>query len=418
MVISRKNIFLWAVGISILLPVFFQLSGGIYRGLSVLIDSQGVVTKLPFPISILACLLVLVLWIGNLNRVLPALAMIVGVLAISLISVLFGGDGTTPQQRKLLMLAQVLLPLGGLLLGSMIHDRNIAIARSFLVVLSIVVPMQLAATWLHGGLILTHYLYVFSIYAHLQYVALIFVCAFIFCLTSLWDQHKIWLCAVGLCISIYAVSSLSFLTIFAYFAFVFAFITWKFWSRRSNPGLIALASVLIVCALLGSYTYFKKMEGQRSSVEGLQPLYYGKFKELLDGKIPANVHERMGDWALFGRGIVESPKTFLVGHAQPMPREIRSSPHNYYIDIAYTFGVLALLPLFGLMGYTVYLCFKQRKFISVETWWLLAIVFYLVVIDSSFKVTLRQPYPGIFTYFLWGILLSRLRFPDSAKLKT
>jgi len=70
------------------------------------------------------------------------------------------------------------------------------------------------------------------------------------------------------------------------------------------------------------------------------------------------------------------------------------------------------------MGYTVYLCFKQRKFISVETWWLLAIVFYLVVIDSSFKVTLRQPYPGIFTYFLWGILLSRLRFPDSAKLKT
>ena len=32
-----------------------------------------------------------------------------------------------------------------------------------------------------------------------------------------------------------------------------------------------------------------------------------------------------------------------------------------------------------------------------------------VVIDSNFKVTLRQPYPGIFAYFMWGLLLSRLR---------
>jgi hypothetical protein len=415
---SRKNILLWLMGISILLPVFFQLNGGIYRGLGVLIDSQGNVAKLPLPLSILACLFVVGVLRGNLSRAIPALVMIAGVLVISLISILLGGDGVTPQQRKLLVMAQVLLPLGGLLLGALIHDGNKVIARSFLVVLSIVIPMQLAATWLQGGLILTHYLYAFSIYAHLQYVALILVCAYIFCLATLWDQQKIWLCVVGLFVSIYAVSSLSFLTIFAFFAFVFAFIACKFWSYRSSPRLIAVASILIVFALLGSYTYFKKMEGQRSSVEGLQPLYYGKFKELLDGKIPANVYERFGDWALFGRGIVESRQTFLVGHAQPMPREIRSSPHNYYIDIAYTFGVLALMPLLGLMGYTAYLCWRQRKSLPAETWWLLAIVFYLVVIDSSFKVTLRQPYPGIFTFFLWGILLSRLRFPGLPMLKT
>ena len=415
---SRKNILLWVTGIGILMPLFFQLDVGIYRDLNALTDSQGVVTKLPFPISILVCLLVFLLWVGNLNRAFPAFVFIAGVFAISLISVLLGGDGVTPYQRKLQMLAQVLLPLGGLVLGSLIDENNKAIPRAFLVVLSIVVPMQLAATWLQGSLILTHYLYAFSIYAHLQYVALILVCAFVFCLTSLWSQHKIWLCTVGFGISIYAVSSLSFLTIFAYFAFVFAFIGWKFWSCRPTPGLIVIGSVLIACALLGSYTYFKKMDGQRSSVEGLQPLYYGKFKDLLNGKIPANVQERMGDWRLFGRGIIESKRTFLVGHPQPMPREIRSSPHNFYIDIAYTFGVLALIPLFGLMSYTVYLCFKRRKSTSVETWWLFAIVFYLVVIDSSFKVTLRQPYPGIFTYFLWGILLSRLRFSDLAKLKT
>ena len=31
-----------------------------------------------------------------------------------------------------------------------------------------------------------------------------------------------------------------------------------------------------------------------------------------------------------------------------------------------------------------------------------------VIIDNSFKVGLRQPYPGIITFFLWGLLLSRL----------
>ena len=414
---SRKNLLMWAIGIGILLPVFFQLNGGIYRGLSVLIDSQGIVTRLPFPISIFACLLAILLLVGNLNRAVPALVMIAGVVAIGLVSLLFGGDEVTPHQRKLLVLAQVLLPLGGLVLGSLVHGGSQTIARAFLVVLSIVMPMQLAATWLQGGLILTHYLYAFTIYAHLQYVSLIFVCAFVFCLSLLWDQHKVWLCVVGVGMSIYVVSSLSFLTIFAFFAFVFVFIGWKFWSRRSSPGLVAIASALIVVALAGSYVYFKKMEGQRSSAEGLQPRYYGKFEDLLAGKVPENVRERVGDWVLFGRGIVETKKTLLVGHPQPMPREIRSSPHNFYIDIAYTFGVVALLPILGLLAYTAYLCFKRRQSITVETWWLVAVVFYLVVVDSSFKVTLRQPYPGIFSYFLWGILISRLRSPTLFKLQ-
>jgi len=33
-------------------------------------------------------------------------------------------------------------------------------------------------------------------------------------------------------------------------------------------------------------------------------------------------------------------------------------------------------------------------------------------------VTLRQPYPGLFAYFLWGLLLTRLRFPAKSGLVT
>jgi hypothetical protein len=42
------------------------------------------------------------------------------------------------------------------------------------------------------------------------------------------------------------------------------------------------------------------------------------------------------------------------------------------------------------------------------------ITIFLLLIDNSFKVGLRQPYPGIITFFLWGLLLSKLTFKQSS----
>jgi hypothetical protein len=179
---------------------------------------------------------------------------------------------------------------------------------------------------------------------------------------------------------------------------------------------VVIAVSLVAAAALGGATYFGQMAGQRTAGEGEQATFYGKFKGLSEGRIPSNVQERFDDWTIFGQGIIESTRTILVGHPQPMPREIKSSPHNWYVDMVYTFGVVGLLPVFTLIVYTIYLCCKQRKELHSQTWWLAAIVFYLVVIDSNFKVTLRQPYPGIFAYFLWGLLLSRMRALAPTKL--
>jgi hypothetical protein len=41
------------------------------------------------------------------------------------------------------------------------------------------------------------------------------------------------------------------------------------------------------------------------------------------------------------------------------------------------------------------------------------VVLFLILTDNSLKVGMRQPYPGILTFFFWGVLLSRL-FPPSA----
>jgi hypothetical protein len=408
---KNKNVWLWCIGLGILFPLFFQLGGGIYRDLNAIIDSQGVLTKLPLPISLLICLPALFFLPGDRRRAAPALAMIVATVFVNLLSLWFAADGLTSPQRKLIAMLQILLPMIGLLLGQLIDDKEKIIARAFLVVLSVVVPLQLLATWMQGGLILTHYLYAFSIYSHFQYVTLIFVCAFAYSLTTLWEAHRLWLCILAVVMFVYVTASLSFLTIFAYVALIAVFGACELWRYRANSksGIAALVSISVI--VVGAFVYFEKMDGQRSSVEGERALFHGKFKSLLEGKVPMNVQERFGDWKLFGKGILESPRTILAGHPEPMPRQIRASPHNWYIDTVYTFGLVALLPILSMIAYTAYLCWRQRKTLPAETWWLVAIVFYLVVIDSNFKVTLRQPYPGVFAYFLWGVLLYRLRSP-------
>jgi hypothetical protein len=77
--------------------------------------------------------------------------------------------------------------------------------------------------------------------------------------------------------------------------------------------------------------------------------------------------------------------------------------------MAYNFGLISLLPVLLLLIYTLNLLWQGRGEWPPGTVWLAAIVLYLTVVDSNFKVTLRQPYPGIFSYFLWGMLLSSLK---------
>jgi hypothetical protein len=129
-----------------------------------------------------------------------------------------------------------------------------------------------------------------------------------------------------------------------------------------------------------------------------------------------NLADRIGDWKLFGSGAIESSRALLFGHDKPIPREVRTSAHNFYLDFVYNFGVIALLPLLGLMLYTGALLWKERATVYEDDSLFMhaALIAFLLVIECNFKVTLRQPYPGIAIYFLWGLLLWRLRQPHSA----
>lgn len=133
--------------------------------------------------------------------------------------------------------------------------------------------------------------------------------------------------------------------------------------------------------------------------------------------LPSNLIERLHDWSLYASGIATDWSTVLFGHPRPLDRRVLSSAHNYYLDFVYNFGVIAILPLLALIVLTLRLVWRHRVAVRSDggLLGLTLVVLFLVLMDNNFKVALRQPYPGIITFFLWGVLLTRLRMRDEPR---
>lgn len=528
-----------ALAFGIFFPMFFLITGALFNPVDAVWDSGGSLRNLPLPVSLLACYGGLLL-LGRYGTASSGLWTILGLLVTMVFSSVFLSVSESAERAKMMLMLQILLPTFGLVLGEVIDPdgrRRVQIAVAVLAVVAFIVPAQLLATWWTGEPTLTHTIFAFSVYQHLQYVPVILVCGFIVALPEVWPvmgrTGKAALAALGALLAVYATAALSLLATFAAIAGALAFARRRLMAGRklraagilaTIVGSVAAYSLLsldsdafrakfgflisersypVVLACCGEHVKTRFGEWNieskdshginilrlapfdfhtRATVKVKGELQSGAFVILLedkkgktsalkarfdkpgpfdfevevdrnrgDGQVvlaqegagarlviremrwsPAatlaedgtattdektvrvpNVLERLADWRMFGRGIVESWPAFLFGHEKSMPREVRSSAHNFYIDFAYNFGVLALLPLLGLIFYTCKLMWRRRREIaaSESLQMLAAVVLFLVLIDSNFKVTLRQPYPGIAAYFLWGLLLARLRAP-------
>ncbi|MDE3207277.1 MAG: hypothetical protein KGL58_00345, partial [Pseudomonadota bacterium] len=261
------------------------------------------------------------------------------------------------------------------------------------------------------------------IYQNFEYVPVIFISAFLIVLYSLWSNpsYRKAICFLAPFIGIYAVASLSELAIFEMAAGVFIFTLTQYQKFRSNLTLAPLLLVLI--ATLG-YTPFVKHDPRTVNKYDAMGTYGGgaqtsgsiaeqeRFKSADQFRhLPTNLALRLIDWEYYSKHIVANNESFLLGHGKPLSRRISTNAHNYYIDLLYNFGMIAALPVFILIGYLLYLATKfwPTIYSSNRCFVLLAVVLFLIFVDSSFKVTLREPYPAIFTFFLWGVLLSRLK---------
>lgn len=421
----------------LLFPMFFQLTGNIFQDPSFVFDSQTSLKRLPLPLSILACYGGILLF-GNYKRAYISLgAIFLSFILMFFTSIISTQGGIFGKPGKLLLLLQFVLPMFSFVLGQ-VYEQNgnsaYLFEKVFLSILAVIVPVQLIFTWLQGHFVLTPYFYLFSIYQHIQYVCVIFVCAYLISLYSLWHvpRYKKILLFLAPVMGIYATASVSMLALFALIGGVLGFVVYR-WKLGSAKQLM-VALLLVILAAAGYLPFAKNSFyfQQKFTFLGaeLTPAVLQLRQEFHEGAelTPAELQlreefaqtpiaKRLHYWKYYAKSIVSGSKVFLFGHAESPDRTKFPSAHNYYLDFVYNFGSLAVLPLVGVLGYMLVMVFRCREAIlaSPSFLGLTVVVLFLLLVDNSLKVGLRQPYPGIITFFLWGVLLSRLSLVSSSK---
>lgn len=168
------------------------------------------------------------------------------------------------------------------------------------------------------------------------------------------------------------------------------------------PRVLALPG-LAVCGALLALWYV------RALLQGDMPIPLSPSADLslqvLEGRV-----DYLERWLFYIDGISSSWTNALLGHAKSPVRQLYPSALNYYLDFAYNFGLLGLLPLVLLALYSVLAVVSRWSefWASGPTLGLALVVIFLLTFDSS---GLRQPYPGVIIFFLWGLLLAVISRP-------
>lgn len=414
----QKNQFI--IVVLLLFPLFFQLSGGIFRDPGIYFNSGAKLPLLPIPISVIACYCGILI-IAAYRQATTSLTYIFFTCLLMVATTIIVSQGVSVEdQAKFILLIQFILPMFGLVLGQMYQAKSqpavYSLEKAFLYVLLFIVPLQLLSTWLQGYKYLSPYLYFFSIYQHLQYVPVIFVSAFLVAFCSLWSASKykrtLWILAPLM--GIYVVASMSMFAIFMLLAGLlgYAIYQWRHFFDKTATLLL-----LLVMLSTGGYLLYAKDSMKFKFNFNFLNAYSQSQTASSQSQITQNqsliaskMKEKQYYWKYYAENIVRSPQTFLLGHAAPPNRAEYPSAHNYYLDIIYNFGFLALLPMLVVLVYTLMLLYRSRKELYTSTNLLSnsASVLFLLGVDNFFKIGLRQPYSGIFIFFLWGLLINKI----------
>lgn len=392
---ARSLTFQMCAAMLVLVPIFISFDSGLFRAKEIPETGNCSLMSLPVPISFLFTYVgILVVGCYRVAR------MSIGTIFFTFIAMLLTTLMSTESDKgldstKLILIVQSVLPMGALALGEMFKsdglNSSIRIEKIFLVVLLVIVPLQLCSSWVQGGLVLSGYLYVFSIYQHLDYVPVIFVSAYLMTLFSLWqfDRYRKILLMLSPAMGAYVAASLSLTAMCFLLGGVLLFAVTRSRSGDKKLPLIASFAVVVSCVI---YLY----------IESATISLTERFSE--------SALNIINSWQYYASQIGENLKALLLGHELDIDRAKYTSAHNYYLDMIRNFGLISIIPLLTVYGYTARACYlSARKILSnsVLLGHLLALAF-LLLIDNSTEVSLRQPYSGVFTFFIWGLFIARL----------
>lgn len=420
---SWRNVTLFTIGALLVLPLFFQMYGGLFTDPAMVFESKRDVANLPIPLSVVV-LFVGIAVLANYQAASRALLILYMLTMIFVATSLFTTQGNYGAlKEKLLLLAQYLLPVFGLILGEMygaVTKRPIFECAA-LSVLAIVLPLQLLSTWAQGYSMLHPQVIFFSIYQHLQYFPTIVAALMLMILFGLWGQStkaRLVLSVFVPVVLIYLFASRSLSAMVASVIGMLCFAYWHWHGHKLRWPSIILVALTILCAsgylLLsesGRLALFLQ-RGDRSIPDelSLQIKLAPAVANSTPVPLPIGATSRLEAWQVYASGICDTTMTLLLGHVDKPRRELYSSAHNYWLDLIYSFGLIGVMPLLALIWETARMLFRSRKQVLSDPVLMgsaLATV-YLVLGDSLLKVGMRQPYSGALTFFLWGLLIARL----------
>lgn len=405
----------WVVAALLVAPFFFQIQGGLFHDKAFIFDSGGSILRLPLPLSIAGMFggIALLGQYASASRSLATLFFTA--LSFVLTTLVVASTGSPEQGAKLVLLAQYLLPMFALVLGEMFgrtDDRRV-FERTALWMLVVLVPTHLLITWKQGLLILAPSLGFFSIYQHLQYFPSVVValtllsCGLLDSRAPRWTHTAVLLLLPA--VAIYAVSSRS-ASAMGSLLFGGAVIV-LVRAITGHKVKAVLASMIVAIAVGGVYANLSWNDLSAKFVfqDGSSGTVTQADIDRVTGA-PVSVTDRLRHWTFYAEGVTSSTKTFLFGHASPPDRNEHPSAHNYWLDALYNFGLVALAPLLALLGWSLYALWRNRNGVLSEPMLIATSLatLYLMLGENMLKVGMRHPYPGILTFFLWGLLLARL----------
>lgn len=409
--LRSRGCLLFFLCILLVLPVFIQIESGIFRNPVYLFDSGGLISRLPLPVSILAVFAGIVT-LGNYSVAKRTISVFfVTVFSFTFTTFMSASLQDATDIAKLLLLGQFLLPIPALIFGEMYGAKSLKpeFELAALLVILAIVPAQLIYTWMQGYALLSPSLYFFSIYQHLQYFPMVVTSLGLMAATVFWRSTG-WLCVAKWfllpLIFAHALASQSIISIVT-LTMVLAYLVFK----NGNSGGEAIKTFILICATLLIGIGYMLLPHEVQKTQSLGSKFQAEVAKTATMSILPGFSQRITTWKFYSSGVIESPGKFMLGHSEPPDRTQHPSAHNYWLDGVYNFGILAILPLIILVIRTFSEVWWRRHCILDSPVLLgpaLAIG-YLIFIENMFKVGMRQPYPGMVTFFIWGILLSRLK---------
>ena len=397
--IERLRLVWILIGISVVTPIFVQLGSGIFLTKEVLLTGGNSVMQHPIPLFLLLTYLAIVV-IGRYRLSLLSLSVMFTTFLLLLFPILIlnqAQENIQLLEMRVLLAMEYLVPMGALVLGEMyeaeaIDINNSLLEKGFLMGLAIIVPLQLAASWMKDTLWLTSDAIFFSVYQHLTYVPTIIVSVYTVVIFSLWTncRYRKVILVISPLMGIYATASQSLVAVIGliFGVCIFAISRWKLTSEKLPIGVALLV-------ILGCFGYAEL---------GMVDIATGS-------RFDDDVINTISAWKFYTENIFNSVGPLLFGHFSALANLKFSSGYNYYLDLIFNFGLISFIPIAAMVLYTIRVAYLARCHIMINPALLgnLLTLIFLLVIDNSVQVSMRQPYSGVFIFFIWGLFLARIK---------